>query len=256
MVLRVNRGGGTGRRTFLAGTASLAALASARRARAAEPVTINVSGYGGVLNEYLTRIFGQPFEQKTGIKVNFGANASLALAKLQVAAGPPAQWDIIVLTGAEYVTAVETSLIAPYDYGIIGSSHIPPEYKQSHGVKLSLYLFFDVLGPAADPGRQGAQDLGGVLGHGAVQGQAVALLQRVGRQHPGAGLAGGRRGARQALPARRGPRPAQPRPAGASEHHLAHHQPGADPATHLRRPCRWPRPSTAGSSWPTGRARS
>ena len=109
--------------------------------RAAEPVTLNVSGYGGVLNEYLTRVFGQPFEQKTGIKVNFGANASLALAKLQVASGSPAQWDIIVLTGAEYVPAIQQSLIEPYDYGIIDASHIPPEYKQEYGVKLSLYLF-------------------------------------------------------------------------------------------------------------------
>ena len=133
---------GIGRRTWLhAAAGTLLAAPALRRARAADPVTINVSGYGGVLNEYLTKVFGQPFEQKTGIRVNFGANASLALAKLQVAAGTPAQWDVIVLTGAEYVAAVEQSLIVPYDYGIIDASQIPPEYKQSHGVKLSLFLF-------------------------------------------------------------------------------------------------------------------
>ncbi len=92
--------------------------------------------------------------------------------------------------------------------------NMPPEYKQSHRREAEPVPILDVLGQAADPGRQGAQDLGGVLGHRAVQGQAVAVFQRVGRQHPGAGLAGGRRGARQALPAGRGPGAAQPGPAG------------------------------------------
>src|SRR4051794_31618610 len=129
---------GLKRRTLLAATAGLAAPSLVR---AADPVALNIAGYGGVLNEYLTKTFGQPFEQQTGIKVNFGANASLALAKLQVASGSPAQWDLIVLTGAEYIAAIEQKLIEPYDYSIIDSSHIPPEYKGSHGVKLSLYLF-------------------------------------------------------------------------------------------------------------------
>lgn len=130
------------RRQFLRNAAAgLAAPALLARPAAAGPITLNVSGYGGVLNDYLARVFGRPFEQQTGIKVNWGANASLALAKLQIASGSPAQWDLIVLTGAEYVEAIEQNLIEPYDYSIIDSSHIPPEYKQSHGVKLSLYLF-------------------------------------------------------------------------------------------------------------------
>ncbi len=111
------------------------------RAVGAEPVTVNVAGYGGVLNEYLAKLFGQPFEAQTGIKVNFGSNASLALAKLQAASGSAAQWDIVVLTGAEYVSAVEQGLVEPYDYSIIDASHIPPAYKATYGVKLSLYLF-------------------------------------------------------------------------------------------------------------------
>ena len=130
------------RRSVLA-TAGLGALTLLVRpptAQAEQP-TINIAGYGGVLNEYLSRTFGQPFTAKTGIGVNFGANASLALAKLQVASGSPAQWDIVVLTGAEYLTAIEQNLILPYDYSIIDATHVPPEYKQSHGIKLSLYLF-------------------------------------------------------------------------------------------------------------------
>ncbi len=130
-----------GRRTLLGAAAgALSAPALLGRARA-EPVTLNVAGYGGVLNDYLTRLFGEPFERQTGIKVNFGSNASLALAKLQAASGGPAQWDIVVLTGAELLTASEQGLIEPYDYSIIDASNVPPVYKQPYGIKLSLYLF-------------------------------------------------------------------------------------------------------------------
>ena len=133
------------RRTFLRrsglGTLSLVAASLPGGRARAQQVTINIAGYGGVLNDYLTNVFGKPFAEKTGIGVNFGANASLALAKLQVASGSPAQWDIVVLTGAEYLAAIEQNLIVPYDYNIIDASHVPPQYKQSHGIKLSLYLF-------------------------------------------------------------------------------------------------------------------
>jgi len=112
----------------------------ARPVRAADKV-VNVAGYGGIVNEYLTKTFGIPFEKQTGIKVNWGSNASLALAKLQNTSGTPAQWDIVVLTGAEYVTAVEQKLIAPWDYSVIDSANIPPEYKQPYGVKFSLFLW-------------------------------------------------------------------------------------------------------------------
>jgi putative spermidine/putrescine transport system substrate-binding protein len=119
---------------------SLAVGLGFRGARA-EGKMLNVAGYGGVLQEYQTRLFAQPFEAKTGIKVNIGSNASLALAKLQNASSAPAQWDIIGLSGAEYHEAVAQKLIVPYDYSIIDATHIPPEYRQSHGVKFSLFLF-------------------------------------------------------------------------------------------------------------------
>lgn len=107
----------------------------------AEGKTVNVAGYGGVLNDYLTRDFAKPFEKKTGIKVNFGSGASLALAKLQMASGSAAQWDLINLTGGEYVTAVNDKLVVPYDYNIINTTYVPPQYKETYGIKYSLYLF-------------------------------------------------------------------------------------------------------------------
>ena len=127
----------TTRRGLMAG-----ALTAAMAQRAtAQGKTLNVAGYGGALNDYLTKDFAVPFEQKTGIKVNFGSGASLALAKLQTTSGGAAQWDMINLTGGEYVSAVKDKLIVPYDYSVINASHVPPEYKEEYGIKFSLYLF-------------------------------------------------------------------------------------------------------------------
>src|ERR1700756_4310003 len=134
-----------GRRGFLRGTAAaalagVAAPALIGRAKA-DGVVLNFATYGGVLNDYMTRLFAVPFEKDTGIRVNFGGNASLALAKLQTTSGTSAQWDLINLTGAEYLAAVEDNIIVPYDYSIIDASYIAPEYKGTHGIKFALYLF-------------------------------------------------------------------------------------------------------------------
>jgi putative spermidine/putrescine transport system substrate-binding protein len=136
---------GVSRRQFLARSAAGALFATsagvAGRPAGAQTKTVNVSSFGGVVQEYQTRLFAQPFEAKTGIKVNIGPNASLALAKLQNASGAPAQWDIISLSGAEYYEAVAQKLIVPYDYSIIDPTNIVPEYKESHAVKFALFLF-------------------------------------------------------------------------------------------------------------------
>jgi putative spermidine/putrescine transport system substrate-binding protein len=134
------------RRGLLRGAGQAAVTLAALRAFDPRPAmaqgkTLNVAGYGGALNNALVKDFAGPYEQQTGIKVNFGSGASLALAKLQVAAGGAAQWDIINLTGAEYVAAVKDRLIVPYDYGIIDASHVPPEYKEAYGIKFALFLF-------------------------------------------------------------------------------------------------------------------
>jgi putative spermidine/putrescine transport system substrate-binding protein len=127
-------------RTALGGMA-VAAVSSLGRPASAQGKTLNVAGYGGALNNYLTADFAQPFEKQTGIKVNFGSGASLALAKLQTVSGGPAQWDLINLTGAEYFVAIKEKLIVPYDYSIIETTNVPPQYKQEYGIKFSLYLF-------------------------------------------------------------------------------------------------------------------
>ena len=136
---RISRGGlPLGRRGLLRG-AGLTVLGV--RTAMAEGKTLNVAGYGGALNDALTKDFATPYEQQTGTKVNFGSGASLALAKLQAASGGAAQWDIINLTGAEFVAAIGGKLIVPYDYSIIDASHVPPEYKEEYGIKFALFLF-------------------------------------------------------------------------------------------------------------------
>jgi putative spermidine/putrescine transport system substrate-binding protein len=131
---RVLRGAGIG-------ALGIASGALGYRRAMAEDKTVNFASYGGALNDQLTRIFTGPFTQETGIKVNVGSGASLALAKLQAAAGGPAQWDIIVLTGSEFQAAIKDKLIAPYDYSIIDTSHILPEYKEEYGIKFALFLY-------------------------------------------------------------------------------------------------------------------
>jgi len=128
-------------RRAAAGVAFPASMGAAARPARAQAKTVNVASYGGVVQEYQTRLFAQPFEAKTGIKVNIGSNASLALVKLQNAAGTAAQWDICSLSGAEYFEAIAQKLIVPYDHSIIDTTNIVPEYKHSHGIKFSLFLF-------------------------------------------------------------------------------------------------------------------
>ena len=130
-----------GRRAVLRGAATGALGLAAARPTFAADKQLNVAAYGGVINDYLTKDFGDPFTARTGIKVNFGSNASMALAKLQVAAGAPSQWDITELTGSEYVEAINQNLILPFDYSIIDASKLVPGYKESHGVKFSGYMF-------------------------------------------------------------------------------------------------------------------
>src|SRR5580692_11432309 len=104
--LRTTMGATLDRRLLLrnagVGALGLATPGVLRRPAFAEGKTLNVAAYGGALNDYLTKVFAEPFGQQTGIKVNFGAGASLALAKLQTASGGAAQWDMINLTGSEY----------------------------------------------------------------------------------------------------------------------------------------------------------
>jgi len=140
----LNAIGAFGRRGFLRGHGCcvLAGLAYARPdwPRQSRCVVLNFASYGGVLNDYMTRLFAVAFREETGIRVNFGGNASLALAKMQTTSGAAAQWDLIKPDRRRIFAAVEDNIIAPYDYSIIDASHIAPEYKGTHGIKFRAVL--------------------------------------------------------------------------------------------------------------------
>jgi putative spermidine/putrescine transport system substrate-binding protein len=102
---------------------------------------VSAASYGGSYNDSIQKAFMDSFEKETGIKVNLGANASLALAKLQNASGGAAQWDIVELNGSEYELAVRDNLLLPYDYGVVDPTNIAPEYKRPYGVKVALFLW-------------------------------------------------------------------------------------------------------------------
>ncbi len=154
------------RRQFLlhsaAGGAALAGSSAVLgRATQAQGKTVSVASYGGLIHDLEVRLYAKPFEEKTDIKVTIGDGASMALAKLQKTSGTAAQWDIISLSGPEYIEAVKDGLIAPYDYSIIDTKDIVPAYKKSHGIPFSLYLFvmaWDTRQIPADKGPQSWAD--------------------------------------------------------------------------------------------------
>lgn len=101
--------------------------------------SITVASWGGAYNDDLTKYFGKPFEQETGIKVRFVANTSLAGLKRQVAAGA-VQWDIAELSGADYQIGVKQNVgMEPLDFNIIDKSNIPDYAVGEFGIQ---YAFF------------------------------------------------------------------------------------------------------------------
>ena len=149
-----------GRRPLL-GVAAGAMLLGApmiKRARA-DAVTINVAGYGGVLNEYLTRVFGKPFTAKTGINVNFGAGG---LARAGETAGGIGQRRAVGHRGADRRGIPDGGrpghhpAVRLQDHRRVAYPARVQEVARRQAVAVSLC---DVVGPARDPRRSCAAQL-------------------------------------------------------------------------------------------------
>jgi putative spermidine/putrescine transport system substrate-binding protein len=119
--------------------AMLALLERPKTARAAGK-TVNLAAYGGVSNDAIRAAWAEPFEKETGIHVNLGASASLALAKLQAQSGNP-QWDIVGLDGSELPRAVKQGLVERLDPQKVDMSKVPAHLKTPYGYKYGTYLF-------------------------------------------------------------------------------------------------------------------
>jgi putative spermidine/putrescine transport system substrate-binding protein len=102
---------------------------------------VNYAGYGGNYGEVLKEVYFQPFEKETGIKVNMGTGAGLALAKLQTLNPAGAEWDIVDLTNAEYTSAVREDLIASMDKSAVDTSKLLPDYIKDKGFTFVTYVW-------------------------------------------------------------------------------------------------------------------
>ncbi|MGH7225495.1 MAG: ABC transporter substrate-binding protein, partial [Gemmataceae bacterium] len=139
-------GTGTGRRAFIrvVVAGAMAPTVSALLPGAAEAAngrTVSIVSYGGAENDAIQDSFIDPFEKKTGIKVVLGAGASLALLKLQVQSGRPAQWDIVELTGTEYELAVREKLLIPLDYSVMDVANVRAIDRPPYGINYALFTF-------------------------------------------------------------------------------------------------------------------
>jgi putative spermidine/putrescine transport system substrate-binding protein len=128
------------RQGALAGLSLSAMLALLERPAAAAGKVVNLAAYGGVSNDAIRQAWADPFERETGIHVNLGSNASLALAKLQAQSGNP-QWDMVGLDGSELPLAVKQGLVERLDPKIVDLSKVPASIKTPYGFKYAMYLF-------------------------------------------------------------------------------------------------------------------
>jgi putative spermidine/putrescine transport system substrate-binding protein len=102
--------------------------------------SLTVVSYGGSYGEQFQKTIIDPFEKESGIKVSLLENTSLQQVKLQVNSGN-VTWDLPELSGAEYQTAKKQDLIEPYDFKQVNTSKVPPDAKDSHGIRYSLFMF-------------------------------------------------------------------------------------------------------------------
>lgn len=133
------------RRSLIKGTAAAGLAAPfinslVRPAWAQSQRQVSFAGYGGSYGDALREVWFDPFEEETGIKVNSGPGASLSLLKLQLENPNGAEWDIVDLTNAGYITALEEDLLLPVD-GRIDFSKILPEYVGTHGWSYVAFVY-------------------------------------------------------------------------------------------------------------------
>lgn len=111
-----------------------------RPARAAGTGVVNFAGFGGSYGDALREVWFEPFEKETGIKVNMGVGASLALAKLQTVNPNGAEWDIIDLPNPAFITAAKENMLLPVD-GKIDFSKILPKYVGPYGWSYTTFVY-------------------------------------------------------------------------------------------------------------------
>ncbi len=127
--------GAFGRRRFLVGTAAAGAAASwpliITPGKAQTSQQIVFASYGGSYEEWLRKLFWDPFTAETGIKIIATTGAGdLAKLKAQVATGN-VEWDAVEVLPTQVATAAREGLIEPLDYSVINMGDLAfPQAKQ------------------------------------------------------------------------------------------------------------------------------
>jgi putative spermidine/putrescine transport system substrate-binding protein len=128
------------RHAFVAGFALLAlglGLGGPSEPAAQEKVVVFNSS-GGALDEAQRKVFSDPFEKETGIRVIHTAPTNFAKLKAMIESNN-IEWDITELPPRDFVRAVQMGYLEPIDYSVIQKADMVPEFVHSHAVPGGFY---------------------------------------------------------------------------------------------------------------------
>ena len=123
------------RREFLKYAGTGVILASMPRLSSAAKNEIVVCSWGGAYQKALRKVYYDPFEKETGIKVQDTAAPEIAKVKAQVDA-KNTEWDVIEGGTRWYYVLVNQKLVQPLDLKKIATGDLIPDAALSHGIRI------------------------------------------------------------------------------------------------------------------------
>ena len=107
-------------------------------AGAADNKTLVYNSSGGIVEKVLKQVFGQPFEQQTGIKITYTAPVNFAKLKAMCESGN-IEWDLTEIGPEDMIRGKERGYLEPIDYNVINKSDFLPGLAYSHAVPAAFY---------------------------------------------------------------------------------------------------------------------
>jgi putative spermidine/putrescine transport system substrate-binding protein len=170
------------RRHFGGAALGTAALLASRPAAAQSGITITVNGSGGTLAQVLTRIYEQPFTQRTGIRVRAVAPVSLPKLRAMVETGSM-EWDLTELGGHDLIEAQRNGWLQEIDWTLVDPEKKLPDFARAPfgmtTATFSTVLAYrtDRLGGKAPSGWADFWDMKGFPGPRSLQDSPVQNLE-------------------------------------------------------------------------------
>lgn len=109
----------------------------------AKTESLVVCNFGGYSQKVLTKVFFEPFEKETGIKVIGTSPPRLPKLKAMVESGN-VEWDVVVLLDSWVERAARDNLLEPIDYSKIDKNDLYPDAVSKYGTG----IFFFATGMA------------------------------------------------------------------------------------------------------------